>query len=133
MRTVGQPTREICKGRAQHQREQDQKLRLELSTWKSMTHRQAQFSALQGHLSVEEVNDNADKYVECHGAAHGDHSLYVNVTRILFTLSFIIAIVCFVFGCAAYANRERRVWYRTLGQYLTLVGDKRQITVGCQV
>ena len=23
MRTLGQPTREICKGRAQHQREQD--------------------------------------------------------------------------------------------------------------
>ena len=41
---------------------------------------------------------------------------YVNFTRILFTLSFISCIVCFVFGCLAYSNRERRIWYKTLGK-----------------
>ena len=69
----------------------------------------------KGHLSIEEVNDNIDKYVECQGAAHGDHSMYVNLTRFLFSFSFALCIVCFIVGIAAYANRERRVWYRTLG------------------
>ena len=70
----------------------------------------------QGHLSIEEVNDNIDTYVDCQGAAHGDHAMYVNITRLLFTAAFILAIICFGVGCAAYANRERRVWYRTLGE-----------------
>merc|ERR1739838_565064 len=76
---------------------------------------------VKGHLSIEEVNDNIDKYVECQGAAHGDHSMYVNLTRFLFSFSFALCIVCFIVGIAAYANRERRVWYRTLGWSLLLL------------
>jgi len=45
----------------------------------------------------------------------------VNFTRILFTLSFISCIVCFVFGCLAYSNRERRIWYKTLGWILIAI------------
>jgi len=73
---------------------------------------------LSGQIKIEEINDNLDDYIECGAAAVDPHSGYVNFTRILFTLSFISCIICFVFGCLAYSNRERRIWYKTLGWIL---------------
>jgi len=76
---------------------------------------------LSGQIKIEEINDNLDDYIECGAAAVDDHAVYVNFTRILFTLSFISCIVCFVFGCLAYSNRERRIWYKTLGWILIAI------------
>ena len=39
------------------------------------------------------------------------------VTRIIFTVAFLVAFGCFVCGLIAYSNRERREWYRILGTF----------------
>ena len=47
-------------------------------------------------------------------------SAYVIVTRIIFTIAFLVAFGCFVCGLIAYSNRERREWYRILGDWFKI-------------